>query len=284
MVFEPHLGRLAPRHQPESAPRPPLYGAAPRSVSVYAAFAEAARLFERRPLPALGLGGVWLAAAAAAGLAGCSLAAFAHGSSPWVSPAGFPIPDWFLGVAGVTTAFAAVVAPMLVGVCAAGTRSARRGAPTCAGLWTGFRHYGASFVLGAVIALACALLSLAPTVAVLLSPLISTFAWAVFSALADRRGGPLDALGAAFSLLNGRLIALVILNVCAALVTAVGAALVGLATGLAASAGGGLEVLVGPLAAAVILAGAAPMTALMLGVGYRGALEASGVPAAETEA
>jgi len=244
---------------------------------------EALRLFERRPLPALGLGGMWLAVNAVVTVAGGLLADLAPGGGSSLPLPGLPVPDWLVGVAGATTVFAAVGAPLLVGVCAAGLRSARQGAPTCEGLLAGFRHYGASFAVGALVALASTLLALAPTVGALAWPLVTTLMLAALFSLADRRSGPLDALGAALSLVSGRLLTLIILNVCAMAAAAVGVALAGLTIGVMASRGGDLGLLVSAVAAAVILAAATPITVLLLGVGHRDALEVSGLAATEAE-
>ena len=263
MLFEPHLGRLAPRHQPEHPPAPAV---APRpTVSVYAALVEAFRLFHERPLAAIGLGGASVLAGLATALPGLILASLSTTSgtsgSATVSIAGLTVPDWLLGIGGAAAAFAALGTPLIVGVYAAAILSARQGVPTCRGLLTGFRLYPASFALGSMAGVITATLGLLPIAGPLISLFTGTLVWAVLSALADRRRGIADALNAGLALIGGRLLQLVLLNLVAGII--------GMAGALAACVGVVITI---------------PAMVLMLGVGYRDAAEAAGLTDTEEEA
>jgi hypothetical protein len=261
MVFQPHLGRLAPRHQPE---HPPAVPAAPRrTTSVNAALSEALGLFYARPLQAIGLGAVWVVALAVTCLPTLAVDPLSYNNSSnmtVVSVLGVDVPAEMVAVGLATVGLALVGAPLLVGVYAAAIRSARRGAPTCKGLLTGLRHYWSSLCLGAMMGVISTVLALLPVLGTIAGFLLGVFMWVAMSALADRRAGVRDALNTALLLSGGRFLTLVLLNLAA-----------------------GVVMLVGGLAACVGIVIGLPVAVLMLGVGYRDVVEAAGLTDAQPE-
>jgi len=254
MVFGPHLGRLAARHQPEYAP--PLPTVASRTVSVHAALMEALRLFDEGPGPAVFIGLVAILAALATALPAPIISAFSYPSSTSgtevIDLAGLEVPVAFLMLASAAAAYSFLGAPLLAGVYASAIRSARQGRTTCAGLFSGFTQYPSAFVLGALTGAVTGAPVVIPVFGWIIPLLTGPFMWAALSALADRRRGPLDALSVAATLVSGRLLPLLLLNLAAGLIGAVGGCALWL----------GLLVTV-------------PLMVLMLGVGYSDALEAA---------
>ncbi len=257
MVFEPHLGRLAPRHQRELAPPPRSFPAPPQGVSTYAALVEAARVFDRRPLAAIALGLLWLLATGVTVIPVIAVDAVAQTNSTsgasTVSMGGIGVPAIVVMLGGAALAFAALGTPLLVGVYANAIRSVREGEPTCRDWLVGFRLYPASFTIGALVGVISVLVGIVPLAGPLLSLLAGTCTWMVLGALADRRRGVNDALHVGLSLLQGRLLSLVLLYLCAGLLGLLGAAL-----------------------ACLGLIFTVPIMALMLGAGYRDAVDADG--------
>jgi uncharacterized membrane protein len=261
MVFQPHLGRLAPRHQPEHPVRVPALSR--RTTSVNAALSEAFGLFYAKPLQAIGLGAMWVLAWVVACLPAVAVDPLSYNNSNnmlVVGILGVEVPAEMAAVGVATVGLAFLGAPLLVGVYAAAIRSARQRAPTCKGLLTGFAHYPASFALGAAMGVVSAVLSLFPVVGAIAGFLLGVFMWVAMSALADRRAGVSDALNAALVLTGGRFLTLVLLNLAATVV-----------------------ILVGGLAACVGIVVGLPVAVLMLGVGYRDVVEAAGLADAESE-
>jgi len=203
MIFRPHYGKLAAGYAgPE-----PRADVAPTSVSIVEVAHAALDVFARRPALALGLS-LLLMAAIALGLVPYPLlesVSFSEESS-WRDVV--PVAGIHVGLrAAQFTASVAVVllvsSPLLIGLMAAAIRSARQGAPTASGLWSGFRRLPLTLGFACLwLPVAAALAHDRPWVGVALSVALSAALWVPFCALVDRRQGAVDALRFGFVLVR----------------------------------------------------------------------------------